>query len=964
MAPEPVGRSREGRCLGSRVFISYASEDSAAAARLQTELLEAGAAAVWLDRKNIEGGDDWKQEINEGLLKTQVLVAVLTGHSVDPARRWIRFEHAEATRLLRPIIPLIFADCELPPYIPSIQCVDFRRSWDEGFLKLLNALGKITLRAGLRDRKFTDQSPPVARPFIGREQDLRNVFELIEAASGRVATGRRSVAIQGMGGTGKTMLAEELVRRLSVRYPGGVTVEQRGQKPESAQAVLQRWAKCMLGEYPQPQWSVVDVRSELQKEYGELLVLLDDVAEKDFEDVGQLLQALPPDATRILTTRSKDIGSLGAIVYELPDFAETEAVELLRDRLRLKGPPPGEDVLKDLVTIVSGHALSMELVAGRCTHTRDLADQVARLGRRLEEGDVGRIALNVMGKNSRKDNSVALSLEQSYEGLREYDTSEGTDWTRRFRALGVFPDGSKVDDDLVFGVWNDRDPDDERGRDGLDGLFNRAMLNRDATTGWHVMHPLMRAYAASLLKAGDAERASVWDRYVDHVIQRAEAGFARPPQEWSAMEVLAPHILHIATELTDDLTTRLGDVTELSQPAFRAAQAADADRRDLERAMAFARAVSRYVLRRPETGDRGRRCLELGVACARRLGLEREVADFLTALGRWFDQRDPHRAEQYYASALDLAEQSGDRAEWATILSYNGELQRKLSRPAQALEILQQALATHEMLGNRAMQAITLRTMGETEWRLGRHEVALALHQRALDIFKAIGDRSGEGDLLNKIGSVRFAQGRHEEAIALFIQALAIHREVGNRSMEAEDLNDMGISYRYLGDLDHALPRLVDAFITHRAMGSRRLQAISMCNLASVYLLQNLVHAAYDLAGEALSIARATRCLVTESWALSYQGLALRAQAQPDRALPLLRAALDRSRLVGDKRGEAGHLGNLAAVCGDLGLRGEALALAREAVQLMRANGLTQAFGGRRLEDFDAMMAGMEAAGP
>ena len=962
MASEQIRHSAEGHCRGAHVFISYAREDCDTAARLQTELLKAGAATVWMDRKNIEGGDDWKKEINDGLLKAQVLVAVLTRHSVDETRRWIRFEHSEATRLLRPVIPLLIADCELPDYIQNIQFVDFRQNWNEGFLALMNALGKITLRAGARDQKFTEHSPPVARPFIGRERDLRNVFELIEGESRCVATGHRSVAIQGMGGTGKTMLAEELVRRLAARYPGGVTVEQRGQKPESAQAVLQRWAKCILGNYPQPQWSVVDVRSELQKEYGELLVLLDDVAEKDFEDVGQLLKALPPDATRILTTRSKDIESLGAIVYELPDFSEADALELLRDRLRSKGPTPAEDVLRDLVTTAGGHALSMELVAGRCTHTRDLPDHVAKLARRLEEGDVGRIALNVMGKNTRKDFSVALSLEESYEGLGEYDDSEDTDWARRFRALGVFPDGSMLDDRMVFGVWNDSDPDDERGRDALDGLFSRAMLNRDAATGLHFTHPLMRAYAASLLKTDKGERATVWERYVDHVTGRAAAGFAVPPQEWSAMEVLAPHILHIAAELADEMTGRLGDVTELSQPASGTVRAADGHRRELERGIEFTRAVKRYVLLRPETGDRGRRCLELGLACARGLGLEREVVEFLTALGRWFDQRDPHRAERYYVSGLEITGRSGDRAEWATILSYNGELQRKLSRPARAMELLQQALTTHEMLENRKMQAVTLRSMGETEWRLGRHEIALDLHRRALEIFEATGDRSGQGDLLNKIGSVRFVQGRHEEAIALFNQAFEIHREVGNRSMEAEDLNDMGISYKYLGDLEHALPRLVDAFITHRAIGSRRLQAISMCNLSSVYILQGLVKAAFELASEAQTIARDTEDLVTESMALSYQGLALREQGQPDLALPLLCTAVDKSRMVGDKRGEAGHLGNLASLHNDLGRRGEALALARQAVHLMRTNGLTQAFGGRRPEDFDAMIAAMELA--
>lgn len=207
--------------MKAHVFLSYAREDSPVAARLQHELIAAGMASVWMDRKNIEGGDDWKKEINDGLIRTQLLVAILTPHSVDERRRWIRYEHSEALRLLRPVVPALFSDCELPAYLSDLQYVDFRHDWNEGFVSLLNAIGKIAPRAGASDRKFTDHSPPLTRSFVGREDDIRRVFALMEGDAHGVTTGRRSVAIQGMGGTGKTMLAEELVRRLAVRHPGG-----------------------------------------------------------------------------------------------------------------------------------------------------------------------------------------------------------------------------------------------------------------------------------------------------------------------------------------------------------------------------------------------------------------------------------------------------------------------------------------------------------------------------------------------------------------------------------------------------------------------------------------------------------------------------------------------------------------------------------------------------------------------
>ncbi len=189
-----------------------------------------------------------------------------------------------------------------------------------------------------------------------------------------------AVAIQGMGGTGKTMLAHELARRIAVHYPGGVATEARGQNPASAEAVLQKWAKYMLGSYPQPRWTVVDVRSNLREKFGEILVLLDDVPAEDLGHVQQLLEALPPDATRLITTRLADVGAaLGCLVYPLQAFGERDALDFLRNRLARKGPEPSDAVLKSLVESLGGHPLSLELVAANCESTIDLADDVEDL---------------------------------------------------------------------------------------------------------------------------------------------------------------------------------------------------------------------------------------------------------------------------------------------------------------------------------------------------------------------------------------------------------------------------------------------------------------------------------------------------------------------------------------------------------------------------------------------------------
>ena len=105
--PTPLAVT-DGPRLPARVFISYASDDRDIAKRLFEQLTDAGALHVWWDSRNVRGADLWKNEIDEGLLRSQVVIAVLTRKSVDPERTWVNYELDHASKLLRTIIPCLF----------------------------------------------------------------------------------------------------------------------------------------------------------------------------------------------------------------------------------------------------------------------------------------------------------------------------------------------------------------------------------------------------------------------------------------------------------------------------------------------------------------------------------------------------------------------------------------------------------------------------------------------------------------------------------------------------------------------------------------------------------------------------------------------------------------------------------------------------------------------------------------
>jgi len=982
--------------IPANVFLSYASEDRKHAIWLRDQLRQAGLDNVWIDQAEIEGGENWKQEINLGLRKVSMLVALCTKFSVDPARTVIMHEWKEATRLLKTIIPLRF-DHDPPKEWEDLQYINFADA-NTGLSKLLAVIKKTALRCTSRD-KLPGGPPSMGDAFVGRDTELLELFKLIEGPTGRVEMARQNIAIQGMGGQGKTMLAEELVRRLFERYPGGFLHEIRGQAPKPADEVLQKWATLALGKAPGRVYGSADVRGLLTN-YGEIIVLIDDVSESDFEEVKHLLLALPPDATRILTTRSLDIVSeLGGLMYPLLRLKDHDAAELVRGRLlarmgRTSGPedsPKQKAAISRLVELVEGHALALELASARCNFPEQLPDVVARLEASLAES-VDFLAIDT---NVTKDNNLWINLNISLEQLREHDRKKQGNWVRRFAmlllqtigikkkppypatwadrfaALGVFPDSGRMNRRLIAAVWGDAGNNDPRTENALDGLYQRAMIKLEPKTLLYFSHPLLRAFARSLLRKEPAHLAAIQLRYREFLIATAAEGFRAPEQQWSPMEVYIPHLLQTATELWKECELLLGDLNALAgpEPPVATALLRPATRAEVSRAADFATAVMPYVLRRPALGENGRRILILGLACVRATGTKELLDTFVRALGVWYARREPQKAEQYFQQALRWAEDTGDRAEQGKILREYGELQRNRTNFDHAIKLLTSALVIQRDLDDPRMLAVTLKSLGEAYSRRCDFDTAMDHYKRAMEIYQRLADRSGEADLLNKIGSVEFNRGNYEGAISSFEQALPMHREVGNRSMEGEDLNDTGISWNYLHQPKRAMPLLEEAIEIHNKLGNRRLEAIAISNRAAAYYAMGAQDpAAYENAvldaRKSGAIAREIEDALTEVWSLNWEGLAQQKLHRPELALPLLVKADCMLGRAGPRE-RVSTWGNLGYLLGkDLGQRERGAELLEAAIKLMSDEQFTRAFGGRTRPQLESMLHEIQSPNP
>jgi tetratricopeptide (TPR) repeat protein len=939
------------------VFVSYASDDRAKLILPLVARLEKAGYSVWYDRQSIEGGTDWKREIDQGLRKCSAVIATLTKKSIDPTRTWIRYEHSEAARLFAPIIPVKLEECAIPDHLKDVQAIDMIPTTfgkdgaavydDAAFAKLRGAIERVVHRRGAR---LVDQTPPVTRTFIGRESELREVYDMLGGDQPLAVTSQLVVGVQGMGGIGKTMLVEELVRRLGPRYPGGVIVERRGQSPEAVEDVLRRWAGYALGAEPEKELHPEDVLA-LLRGAGELLIVIDDVWPDGFGAVRTLLQAVPPDAERILTTRFADgAAAVGAKLYRLERLSEADGLALLRDRLKGKGAEPPEDLLKRLYDAVGGHALALELAAGRCQDTKRLPGQVERLEARIGAYDFDELKMDVpeLGKGA----SLLASLEESLTALQEADARAGGHLAERFAMLGVFAPEAPFDVAGAAAVWGEEGTPlaAEEVERTLDALAGYALVTCEE--GRFRQHVILRAYARHLLVRNAAKAGMAAARHAVHYFRIAEA----VEEDWQEADRQAGNIAHAAGQICDALGDAVIGAFDEPEPSEKWP---DADEDTARAALVMAMATRNYVHDRRVHA--GLRWLRAGLAAARLLGERGREGTLLNDLGMWHHVRgEPGKALAYYERALPIRGEVDDRAGLATTLNNMGGVYQVTGETGKALDYFERTLAIREEISDRAGLATTLNNIGGVYHAMGQPRKALDYFERALPIREEVGDRAGLADTLNNIGGGYHAMGQPEKALEYFERALPIREEVGNRAGLAATLNNIGKVYRAMGQTGKALEYLERALPIREEVGDRAGLAATLNNIGTAYHAMGELGKATAHYERALPVREEVGDRAGMATTLNNIGAVYGTAGEPEKALEHHERALAIFREIDAVQSVALLLANIAVLLHEapaLGRQEEAIPLLEEAIAVMEKVGLSHHAGRVSIEDLRRLLA-------
>lgn len=116
--------------VGGQVFISYAREDSGFADELEAKMAE-GGFRPWRDKRDIRGGEHWREAIDKAIRESKALVLIMT----PAAKRseYVTYEWGFALGAKVPVIPIILKKTTVHRRLQDLNLrffTDHPYSWD------------------------------------------------------------------------------------------------------------------------------------------------------------------------------------------------------------------------------------------------------------------------------------------------------------------------------------------------------------------------------------------------------------------------------------------------------------------------------------------------------------------------------------------------------------------------------------------------------------------------------------------------------------------------------------------------------------------------------------------------------------------------------------------------------------------------------------------------------------------
>ena len=723
--------------------------------------------------------------------------------------------------------------------------------------------------------------PPQPTPFVGREEELRELRLLLANPECRLLT------LIGPPGIGKTRLALQAAAQAGGHFLHGVCFVPLAALPSPAflaSAIAEALPFSLHGQ-DDPKEQLLNYLRE-----KELLLVLDGF-EHVLEGADLVVEILEnaPDVKLLITSRERlhlrwewlfEVEGLRYPDFEIrnPQSAirdpQWSALQLFLQIARRTNPHVSlEDEVSHVVSIcrlVEGMPLGIELaaawvrrfpcevIAREITHTLDF------LSTSLQD---------MPGRHR----SLRAAFDHSWSLLSEEER-------RAFRRLSVFQGGFREEAaQYVAGASPSL----------LSVLEDKSLLRRGVPDRYE-MHDLLRQYAEEKLREVADEERRVRDRHCAHYaafLHRREAWLEDMRQQ-EALSDIGKEIenlraaWHWAVQWgrVEEIEKALGALFSFyqmrswfkegeeafEQAAKRLREMAPQMREAVEKVLGrllvrqgvFARALGWH--------EKGRALLEEGLTIARQLGDQRETALALNNLGILAGMRGDYAEEKrLFQESLSLYRALGDQRHAAVVLNNLACVERLVGAYGESRRLSEDSLTICRAVGHRLGMARALQNLALIAHCREEYGEAKGYYQESLLLFQEHGDRWGVALTLGNLGDLAYSQGDYAEAKRFLEESLALRRDIGDRWGIALALNTLGGVVRAMGHAQEARRYFREAL--EIALG---IQSLSM-------VMEVLVESALLLAEER----KGERALETLAFVLNHPATEARTR---DRAKDLL----------------------------------------------------------------------------
>lgn len=625
--------------------------------------------------------------------------------------------------------------------------------------------------------------------FLGRERELAEIEERLGDPDCRLLT------LTGAGGTGKTRLALEALKKFGAQFTGGV--------------YFVSLAAAAAPELIVP--VIADALGVKSAEGGEtetrirLLEFLRDknalVALDNFEHLtsgasvlSEILQKT--EALKFLTTSRELLDLRREWLLEIeglefPSARQSENSENVESfsavRLFLQAAkranakfPAGAEIFRDIARIcraVEGLPLGIELAASwtRVLSCRQIADEIER-------------GLDLLTTTARDIPAEHRSIRAVFERSWDFLTDEQR---RVLRMLSVFRGGFQTDAAAAVAQANILT---------LSVLIDKSLL-RNRTNGERCeMHELVRQFCAEKLGENPDEEKRARDLHCEYYSRRigeTAAGEAASGEIWEEIEnARAGWRWAIANsklkeiERCLDFIFRFYDLRGWFEEGYESfAQAAGClgdvsgdeageNRRILLGKLLVRKGIFAVLLGRNEEA---RRLFSKGLELFGAAELPEERAQALNRLGIvTYHLGDYRKAKKHLKDALALYRFLDDRRGAAQSLNRLAYLAGEIKDYAAAEKLLEESLCINRSLGGEKEIVDSLNDLGYALYLGGKMERADLLLKEGLAASRKIGYRRAVATTLDNLGCVAAARGAIDEARAFFDEALKTAMETGS----------------------------------------------------------------------------------------------------------------------------------------------------------------------------------------